>query len=103
MKRWIVEGIRQDDGRWDARVEIVEAATRAHALAQVSQGHRMHPYEVSVRPALPGDNPEDLQRQLAAAVNDAGRELDRLVSDTAAELELQGEIEQEMGGLDGQS
>ena len=103
MKRWIVEGIRQENGLWDARVEIVAAPTRANALAQASRGRRMHTYEVSVRPALPEDNPEDLQRQLAAAVNDAGRELDRLVSDTAAELELQGEIEQEMSSLDGQS
>ncbi len=96
MKRWIVEGIRPDDVAWDAKVEMVEAPDKSRALAQVRSKGRMHGFQMSVRPALPGDEPVALERKLTAAVRGAADELERLVSHTAEELEL--EMDQEAGG-----
>jgi hypothetical protein len=93
MKRWIVEGIRPDGGAWNAKVELVEAPDRSKALAHVRSKGRMHGFQMSVRPALPGDEPATLERQLNAAVRGAAEELERLVSHTAEELELQLELE----------
>jgi len=96
MKRWIVEGIRPDGGAWDAKVEMVEAPDKAGALAHVRSKGRMHGFQMSVRPALPGDEALALERQLTAAVRGAAEELERLVNHTAEELEL--EMDQEAGG-----
>lgn len=88
MERWIVEGIRPGAGGWDARVELVEAGDRAEALALVNRMGRMQGFQVSARPARPGDEPAALERQLTAAARDAAEELDRLVNLTARELGL---------------
>ena len=96
MKHWIVEGIRPDDGAWDAKVEMVEAPDKDRAMAQVRSKGRMHGFQISVRPALPGDEPIALERQLTAAVRSAAEELERLVNNTAEKMEL--EMDQESGG-----
>lgn len=88
MKRWIVEGIRPDAEAWNAKVELVEAPDKSRALEQVRSDGRMHGFQMSVRPALPGDEPATLERQLHAAVRGAAEELERLVNHTAEELEL---------------
>ncbi len=98
MKRWIVEGIRPGGAAWDAKVEMVEAPDKARALAQVRSKARMHGFQMSVRPALPGDEPVALERQLTAAVRGAAAELERLVNHTAEKLELEMEMDQESGG-----
>ncbi len=96
MKHWIVEGIRPDGGAWDAKVEMVEAPDKNRAMAQVRSKGRMHGFQMSVRPALPGDEPVALERQLTDAVRGAAEELERLVNNTAERLELK--LDQESGG-----
>ena len=87
MQRWIVEGIRWDDGRLDAKVAIVQADSKAAALVQMKHEGAMEGYQLSTRPATPEDNVGEIQRNLTMAVQDAGRELDRLVDEAVGALQ----------------
>lgn len=89
MKRWIVEGIRRGVGACDVKVELVEAPDRTKALAQARSTGQLHGFQVCARPAMPGDDPAALEHQLTAAVRGAAQELERLVNQTAEELELE--------------
>ena len=86
MRRWIVEGIRHGGGGWDTRVVIIEASSKAKALSDITRSGRLRGYELSARLAMPEDNPQDLEQALDVAMRDASVELDRLVTETAAEL-----------------